>query len=87
MNRKSYQYRKFLRNRYNQMQDSVQNSAERYKTTTIDLSLPEIAYLENKRQSFNERQTNMSPGLSSNANNEKIASFEERDLSNLRGRD
>jgi hypothetical protein len=29
----------------------------------------------------------MSPGLSSNANNEKIASFVERDLSNLRGRD
>lgn len=51
-NRENYQYRKYLKNRYNAMQDKIQNSAERYKSSTIDLSLPEVGYVENKKQHF-----------------------------------
>lgn len=49
-NREAYHYRKFLKNRYLKMTESVQNSAERYKGSTIDLSLPQINYVENKRE-------------------------------------
>ncbi len=41
-NRKNFQYRKFLRERHNQLQENVMNSAERYKVTSIALNLPEI---------------------------------------------
>ena len=41
-NRKNYQYRKFLRDRHNQLQENIMNSAERYKVPSIGLNLPEI---------------------------------------------
>ena len=34
------------------MQDVLKNSSERYKAATIDLSLPEINHLQNKKDNF-----------------------------------
>jgi hypothetical protein len=67
------------------------NSAERYKVTSIGLSLPEIGQInhqEVKKEHMKEKQNMVNPGqymMQKNSINHQ--SLAERDLSNVRGRD
>ncbi|CDW91514.1 UNKNOWN [Stylonychia lemnae] len=56
-NRLKYQYKKFLKNRYIQAQEAINNSAERYKVATLDMSLPEINYSDKKKGIFKQKQS------------------------------
>lgn len=68
------------------MTDQIQSSAERYKGSTIDMSLPEIGYVENKKQHFTNKQMLNTPAPFYSSP-ETFQSLAEKDLSNLKGRD
>jgi len=66
------------------MKDSLVNASERYKISTIDLSLPEINHQLNKKYFLKDKQGSTSPTPRNGANE---VSFSEREFSAPRMRD
>lgn len=83
-NRNRYHYKKYLQGRYQQQMESIQKASDRYKIATIDMALPEINHLDQKKTHIQERLTQLKLDESQA---EPVISFKMRELSNLRGRD
>jgi len=83
-NRNRYHYKKYLKERYEHQMESIQKASDRYKIATIDMALPEVNHLDQKKTHIQDRLTQLNLG---DRTSEPIMTFKMRELSNLRGRD